>query len=261
VGDYPHRWFLGFRDIARSTDERTAIFSLVPWSGVGHTMPLVLPKESTPVVACLLANLDALPFDCPVRQKVGGTHLSYTFLRQFPVLPPRTYESDDLSFIAPRVLELVYTAWDMAPFAANLWSEADDALQEKLQAQKDSWYAEGRGHEWDPPDWAGGDDCPAPFTPAKWDEGRRAILRAELDAYFARLYGLTRDELRYILDPEDVYGPEFPGETFRGLKEKEKRQYGEYRTRRLVLEAWDWLEAELGPVVVRRWRGEVGSGR
>jgi hypothetical protein len=55
----------------------------------------------------------------------------------------------------------------------------------------------------------------------------------------ARLYGLTRDELRYILDPADVYGPDFPGETFRVLKEKEIRSFGEYRTRRLVLEAWD----------------------
>jgi hypothetical protein len=37
----------------------------------------------------------------------------------------------------------------------------------------------------------------------------------------------------------DVYGPDFPCETFRVLQEKETRQYGEYRTRRLVLEAWD----------------------
>jgi hypothetical protein len=51
---------------------------------------------------------------------------------------------------------------------------------------------------------------------------------------------LTRNELRYILDPKDVYGPDFSGETFRVLKEKEEEcQYGEYRTRRLVLEAWD----------------------
>ena len=77
-----------------------------------------------------------------------------------------------------------------------------------------------------------------------------AVLRSELDACYARLYGLTRDELRYILDPKDVYGPDpstgsgqaFPGETFRVLKEKEERAYGEYRTRRLVLEAWDRLE-------------------
>jgi hypothetical protein len=66
-------------------------------------------------------------------------------------------------------------------------------------------------------------------------------LRAELDVYYARLYGLTRDELRYILDPKEVYGGGFPGETFRVLKEKEIRQFGKYRTRRLVLEAWDAL--------------------
>jgi hypothetical protein len=38
------------------------------------------------------------------------------------------------------------------------------------------------------------------------------------------------------------FGPDFPGETFRVLKEKEEREYGEYRTRRLVLEAWDNME-------------------
>jgi hypothetical protein len=66
----------------------------------------------------------------------------------------------------------------------------------------------------------------------------------ELDAWFARAYGLTRDELCYILDPEDVYGPDFPGEIFRVLKEKETAKFGEYGTRRLVLEAWDKQERE-----------------
>jgi hypothetical protein len=42
--------------------------------------------------------------------------------------------------------------------------------------------------------------------PFHWDEVRRAHLRAESDAYYARLYGLTRDELRYILDPKEVHG-------------------------------------------------------
>jgi len=45
-----------------------------------------------------------------------------------------------------------------------------------------------------------------PFPPFKWDEERRAHLRAELDAYCALLYGLERDELRYILDPKEVHG-------------------------------------------------------
>ena len=75
-------------------------------------------------------------------------------------------------------------------------------------------------------------------------EVRRAQLRAELDAYYARLYGLTRDELRYTLrvNPKEVHGEDFPGETFRVLKEKEVKQFGKYRTRRMVLEAWDSLE-------------------
>ena len=83
--------------------------------------------------------------------------------------------------------------------------------------------------------------------PFRWDPDRRAHLRAELDAYYARLYGLTRDELRYILDPADVMGPDYPSETFRGLKNKEMKEFGEYRTARLVLAAWDRLErGELG---------------
>ena len=69
----------------------------------------------------------------------------------------------------------------------------------------------------------------------------RALLRAELDAFYAHLYGLNRDELRYILDPADVMGPDYPSETFRVLKNNELRQFGEYRTQRLVLEAWDRL--------------------
>lgn len=84
-------------------------------------------------------------------------------------------------------------------------------------------------------------NSPLPIPPFCWDDDRRALLRAELDAYYAHLYGLTHEELRYILDPADVYGEDFPGETFRVLKEKEIRQYGEYRTRRLVLAAWERL--------------------
>jgi hypothetical protein len=81
--------------------------------------------------------------------------------------------------------------------------------------------------------------------PFVWDTDRRALLRADLDAFYARAYGLDRDELRYILDPADVKGADFPSETFRVLKEREIRTHGEYRTRRLVLEAWDRMEADV----------------
>ncbi len=68
---------------------------------------------------------------------------------------------------------------------------------------------------------------------------RRAQLRAELDAWYARAYGLTRDQLRYILDPADVMGSDYPSETFRVLKKNDIARFGDYRTARLTLAAWD----------------------
>jgi hypothetical protein len=152
----------------------------------------------------LVANFDSLTLDFVARLKLGGTHLTYGNLKQLPVLPPSAYTATDLAFIAPRVLELTYASHSMAPFARDL------------------------GHDG------------APFA---WNEDRRAWLRAELDAWYARAYGLTRDELRYVLDPADVKGPDYPSETFRVLKKNEIARWGEYRTARLVLAAWDAQEA------------------
>ncbi|MCX7692682.1 MAG: SAM-dependent DNA methyltransferase, partial [Tepidimonas taiwanensis] len=204
------RWLMGWRDICRSTDERTVIASVVPRVGVGNKIPLLFPSVDISAArsAALLGNLSAMALDFVARQKIGGTTLNYFYIKQFPVLPPDRYTDADLAFIVPRVLELTYTAHD-------------------LQA----WYDDLAAY--DPRPVA---DQGRPFP---WDAERRALLRAELDAYYARLYGLTRDELRYILDPADVMGADYPSETFRVLKEGEIRAYGEYRTRRLVLEAWD----------------------
>ena len=58
-------------------------------------------------------------------------------------------------------------------------------------------------------------------------------MQFEPDAIIDHLYGL----MRYILDPEDVCGPGCVNETFRVLKDNEIRQYGEYRTKRLVMDA------------------------
>jgi hypothetical protein len=198
-------WLMGWRDIARATDERTVIVSMIPRSAVGHTLPLMFPDAAPELWAGLLANLGALPLDFSARQAVGGTHLTYGYLKQFPLLPPSFYTAPRLAFITPRVLELTYTSHSLAAFARDL------------------------GHT---------------GPPFAWDEDRRAHLRAELDAFYARAYGLDRDELRYILDPADVMGADYPSETFRVLKEKEIRLHGEYRTRRLVLAAWDRMEAD-----------------
>ncbi|MBB6053899.1 hypothetical protein [Armatimonas rosea] len=233
------KWLIGFRNNARNTDVRTGIFTILPLSGVGNSSPLIDFSESdAKKSAIFLANLNSLVQDFIMRQKVGGPNLNFFYIKQLAVLPPQAYEKDDFEYIGSRVLELVYTSWEMQDFAIQM-----------------------------------GFDGP-PFV---WDEDRRALLKAELDAYFARLYGLTRKQLRYILDPNglsdaeliNILDPEedptcsgphllpaeptttFPGETFRVLKQNDEKEFGEYRTRRLVLEAWARLEVEFGPVVPR----------
>lgn len=217
------KWLLAFKDIGNNNLERTATFSFLPLTAVGHTAPLVLFDDGTktPQIICLLANLDSIVFDYVSRQKIGGTHLTYFILKQLPVLGPSSYIPEHIRFVVPRATELVSTAWDIQPFLDDLWRDADTELRALLERQsRDNREATG-GHTYDPPRWYTPPEDPCPLPPFKWDEDRRASLRAELDAYCAMLYGLDERELRYILDPTDVYGQDFPGETFRVLKEKE----------------------------------------
>jgi hypothetical protein len=199
---WDRKWLMGWRDICRSTDERTVIATTVPIVAIGHTMPVFFSTRGLEQLVCLLGNWPTLVLDFCARNKVGGTHLTYSYLKQLPFLPPSAYDSAAIDFILPCVLELTYTSHDLQTWAEDLGYEGP----------------------------------PFPFDP-----DRRVLLRAKLDAYYAHLYGLTRDELRYILDPADVMGPDYPSETFRVLKNNELRQFGEYPTQRLVLEAWDRL--------------------
>jgi hypothetical protein len=196
------RSFVGFRRVARSTDERTSISAILP------VMPstygwILLIQPGTLDQATLCANMNCLVLDFCIRSSLSQPSIPQNVYEQLPFIQPISYADSCRQFIAPRVLELTYTSHSMAPFARDMGYEG---------------------------------------PPFAWDEDRRAMLRAELDAFFARKYGLSRDELRYILDPADVMGEHYPSETFRVLKNKEIKAFGEYRTQRLVLEAWDRLE-------------------
>ena len=195
-------YLLGWRDITNATNERTVIAGVIPLSGVGNNMPLIHFNGQVDArqQACLLGCLVSMTFDFVARHKVGGTHLNFFIIKQLPTLSPDQYKQDDQDFIVPRVLELTYTAHDLKPFAEDL----------------------------------GYNDKPFPFNPE-----RRHQIKCELDAYYAKLYGLTRDELRYILDPADVMGDDYPSETFRGHKNKQINEFGDYRTAKLVLREFD----------------------
>lgn len=160
-------WLLGWRDICRSSDTRTVIVGALPRTAVGHTSPIALTYS--PHVLGLYANLCSFVLDYCARQKMAGTHLTYGYLNQLPVLPPEAYEQKcpwDAEcklneWVTPRTLELSYTAYDMEDLA--------------------------RDH---------GDDGP----PFRWDEERRFSVRAELDAAYFHLYSVERDDVDYIMD-------------------------------------------------------------
>lgn len=210
IWEWTHKWLIGFRDITNSTNERTFIVSPIPDAeGVGNSATLLFVERGTMPGALLLGMMSSLVFDYTTRQKIGGSHASISFVKQFPVLTTEQvsasgYEQD----IVERVTRLCWFNHDL-----------------------DGWMEELR------------EECPPeydlPEEPVIWNEGQRAVWQAELDAIFAHLYGLTTENLRYILDPEDVCGKGCINETFRVLKERELRELGEYRTKRLVMEAWN----------------------
>jgi len=191
-----HEWFLGWRDIARSTDERTTIVDLIPRSAVGNKFPIVTRLRSASAAASILGALASLVSDYVSRQKMGGATMNFFIVEQLAVPDPSVFlrpspwdgqtRTDD--WIANRVDELVFTAWDVQSFARDL-----------------------------------GDDR----SPFRWDEDRRPVIRAELDAAFFHLYGLQRDEVEHVLD------------TFPIVRRKDETKFGEYRTARLILKIYD----------------------
>ena len=75
------RWLMGWRDICRSTDERTVIASVFPRVGTNHKAPLFYLCHSPQLAAAFLASITSLSFDYAARQKIGGTSLTYFYLK------------------------------------------------------------------------------------------------------------------------------------------------------------------------------------
>ena len=169
-------WWIGWKDVTAPTNTRTIIAAAIPRSGVGNTFPILVPDINrdafVSAAPLMLANLNATPLDYVARQKVQGQHLNWYIVEQLPVVPPERYESvrfgprTAAEIVRAAVLELTYTAHDMAPFARGL------------------------GYV---------DEAGAVRPPFRWDEERRLRLRARLDAVFFHLYGVTdRDDVRYV---------------------------------------------------------------
>ena len=184
-------WFLCYRDVTNATNERTAIAAVVPATGIAHNLPIV----DCHMPHIVLAALNSFVVDFATRTKVGGMHLTIAVLEQLPLDQPERFREEApwyrgipiADWVRDRVLELCYTAMDLAPFASALG-------------------------------FAG--------PPFLWDEGRRELLRAELDAAFFHLFGLREDDIDFVM------------ESFPILKQREERTVGDFRTKARILETY-----------------------
>lgn len=149
----PTDWCLALKDVTSVTNTRTTITAIIPRFGAGHTLPVLFPASAdggpsyAHTAPLVLANLNSVILDYLARQKVHGNHLAWYLLEQLPVVPPAAYArmfgpKSAADIVRKAVLELSYTANDLAPFARDM------------------------GHI-----DAGGDVLP-PFV---WDEGRRVV--------------------------------------------------------------------------------------
>ena len=225
------RWLMGVRDITNSTNGRTVVGGVFPLSAVGNNLPVWTAPDQLPSV--LPAILSSFACDFSARLKVGGTHLNFFIAKQIAVLHPDVFGqtapwgvSESMhDWLLPRVLELTYTTWDLEPFAGEFggtgppfrWEEERRFLLRcELEAAFFHLYLPAdEGGDWQPPGQAGG---------SGHDEAPEE--RAELTRHFPT----PRHAVDYIMD------------TFPIVRRKDEARYGEYRTKRVILDRYDAMQ-------------------
>jgi hypothetical protein len=198
-------WHLGMKHVTSPTNMRSMIAAIIPESGAGNSLPVIDVDRDASSAALLLGCLNSTPFDYVLRQKVQGQNLNWFIVEQLPIVAPNAYAQifgtkTAREIVCEAVLELSYTASDLAPFASDLG------------------YVDIHGNA---------------LSPFVWDEERRLNLRAKLDALHFILYGIwnsadpvsSRDDIRYIFS------------TFPIVEREEQSRWGTYRSRDLTL-AW-----------------------
>ncbi|HOW85617.1 MAG TPA: N-6 DNA methylase [Candidatus Aminicenantes bacterium] len=220
------QWFLGWRNICRATDERTTISTIFPRTAVGHAFLLIFPDQvSWPSIIALTSVMNSYIQDYSARQKLGGTNFTYNIFRQISVPSPTFFEKASrwdsgekiADWISSRALGLLYTSWDLAPFAK-----------------------------------ACGFDGP----PFPWNEERRFELRCELDAAFFHLYLPSNAHGDWIQAEKETssqlaelvaYFPtpraavSYVLDQFPIVQEKDERRFGRFRTKEQILAIYDTL--------------------
>ncbi len=231
----PGAW-LSFHGISNPNNERTFISTIIGSVGASNSLPLLSFDREVLLrdVACLCGELNSFVLDYCSRLKISSRNFNFFVIKQLPVHSYHIYReacnwcgtSMTLGdWLLHRILELSYSAWDLEEFAGDCG--------------------------WDGP-------------PFRWDEQRRFLLRAELDAAFFHLY-LPADESsdwlpahyedgcphnespkqlaelkRHFVTPR--HAVDYILDTFPIVRRKDEAQYNEYRTKRVILEIYDSIQ-------------------
>lgn len=207
LGDNWKKYRIGFCDVASPSNSRALVAAIIPPGVVcGHKVPSIRfePRDDQ-LLLFWTAVANSFVVDFLARQKVALT-MSYTVLDSLPL--PRTFSGTPIEMVIARLATRLSCA---GTEMTALWSH----MAEQLEID--------------------GEPAVEPTT--------RRNLRAELDVYIARdFFGLSKDEMRYLLDPSSVLGDDCGIETFGALKRAEMRADGRFTSFELIMEAWDNLD-------------------
>jgi hypothetical protein len=198
---------IGFCDVASPTNQRTLVCSLIPSMCIcgDKVPPINLGAISVRSQLLTLAIANTLTMDFLARKKIS-LKMSFSVFDSLPV-PLKTELSETEVEVSRRSASLAFAGDELAGMAAR-------------------YQKEDQG-------WSG-------FVSRS--ESERAVLKSEIEVIYAgSILGLSKEAIAFILDPMSVNPSLSDYETFGALKRAEIRQFGEYRTQRLVLEAWNRL--------------------
>lgn len=203
------RFRIAYGWVASPTNQRSLVTAIVP-AGVicGNSVPTILLENGSELDQLLFVGCaNTLCMDFIVRKRVS-LNLAHSIVDTLP-FPRKFQETPAAQEIAYRVFSLCAVGEEMADYRKSLWEM--NVIPRNV--------------------------------PLENDPGRRAVLAAEIDMLVARdVYGLTKREMLYILDPTNIFGADCALETFNALRNSELREFNEFRTSRLIMEAWDRLE-------------------
>lgn len=201
IKGWDKNWFVAVRKIGGPNNQRNFVTSIIPRYPSDDSLIILNFKNYRKEIICFLANTSSIIFDFFAKNKSTGVNFSFFVIEQLPIFPFQIYSEKLYRQLKSRVTVLVFTSWDLKEFASDF-------------------------------------SLTPPKKPYIWNENERFIIKSELDAIYAMMYGFNREQLEYILN------------TFYVIRNNELNEFGEFKTKRHILEAYDKFNSdpELGPL-------------